>query len=58
MLHIFKKKRKLPHKNTKEMDHFYKQLLKMKKKRNYFNCKKVMLKLYPNYNFNDYDSNI
>jgi hypothetical protein len=53
IVNIFKKNKKKSDINTPEMDHFYKQLLKMKKKRTHFNCKKVMLKIYPNYIFKD-----
>jgi hypothetical protein len=45
---MFLKKKKLIEYDEKEILHFYKQLIKMKKKRGHINPLVMLLKLYPN----------
>jgi hypothetical protein len=45
---MFLKKKKLVDYDEKEILHFYKQLIKMKKKRSHINPLNMLLILYPN----------
>lgn len=46
---FFSKKTELPKVGYNEIIHFYKMLLKIKKRHPNFNIEKIMKKLYPNF---------